>query len=121
MTTAIESNVSASAAKTYNDFASKEYVQKEHKETTRLIVALSICMVAAILLTSALMTFGFNHSVGTKLDAMQTDSKAMQTDMKADMKYLISRMENIEKTNNAIAANVARLDGYVQGKTLKAP
>ena len=105
MTTAIESNVGTPAEKSTNDFASKEYVQKEHKETTRLIVALSLRMLAASVLTSVLMTFGFNHSVGARLDTIQADMKSMSV-----------KIDSIEKTNNAIAANVARLDGYVQGQ-----
>lgn len=59
---------------------------------------------AASVFTSVLMTFGFNYTVGTRLDEIQSSMKSMD-----------ARMTGIEKSNSVISSDLARLDGYVRG------
>ena len=111
MTTAIESNVSASAAKTDNDFASKEYVQKEHKETRPVGIGLIAIIIAAMgfignTVNSSVKTevSSLDKTMATKFDGVQkdigrlegnikeltNDSKAMRSDI-AEIKAMLAK------------------------------
>lgn len=94
----------AAIVETLKHYVTQAEMQKEHKETTRLIVGVGLIIFGATVVTSALMTFGFNYTVGGKLDEIQSSMKSMNV-----------RIDELGKSNSAISSDLARLDGYVRG------
>ena len=101
----------AAIVETLKHYVTQAEMQKEHKETTRLIVGVGLIIFAATVVTSALMTFGFNYTVGGKLDTVGGRLDEIQSSMKS----MNVRIDELGKSNSAISSDLARLDGYVRG------
>ncbi len=102
-----------------NECATKEYVQKEHKETTRLIVNVAWLMFGVATFMALLLTIGFNYFVSAKMEGLTNElhSQLGETNRKigeqnADLKKLAEKV-------NDVSSSQAKIEGYIIAKQTK--
>ena len=98
-----------------SECATKEYVQKEHKETTRLIIGVVFGMVTIIAVAVGYITSSFEKTVGVRLETLATEIRGT----KDEIKDLRSELANQRNDFQKVSTSQAKIEGYLISKQTK--
>jgi hypothetical protein len=102
-----------------NECATKEYVQKEHKETTRLIVSVAWLMFGVATFIALLLTMGFNYFVSAKIEGLTNELHTQLGETSKKIGEQNADLKKLTEKVNDMSSSQAKIEGYIIAKQTK--